>query len=169
MHRPLIAAGVTIDYVFARADLNEGGQPVGNALTHNGCKALGVTRKIPLKDRALGRSDAEIALDGDWWREATEEQRAALLDHERHHLAPKVRDGAFLRDDLGRPQLQLRKHDYEFGWFRVVAARHAEHSMERQQAAQIMEDAGQYFWPEIADEKTITLETACGREISRRQ
>lgn len=161
-HKPLLDARVTVDYVFAYSDKDEvTGEPTGNALSKNGCKALGICRKIPLKDRALGRSDAEIALDGDWWEEATEDEQRALLDHELHHLAVKIDKRGLVRDDLGRPVIQMRKHDYEFGWFKVVAARHGKHSQERLQAAQMMCDAGQYFWPDIAgeamDETKITL------------
>ena len=67
------------------------------------------------------------------------------------------------RDDLGRPILQLRMHDFEVGWFKEIAARHGEASQERQQAHAVMQDSGQYFWPDIAgklDEKnTVTIAT----------
>lgn len=150
-HKPLLDARVTVDYVFAFADIDEKtNAPVGNALSKNGTKALGICRKIALKDRALGRKDAEIAIDGDWWKDAVDEERRALLDHELHHIAVKIDKRGLVRDDLGRPVIQLRQHDYEFGWFKVVAARHGNSSMERLQAAEIMCDAGQYFWPAIA-------------------
>lgn len=149
-HQPLLDARVNIDYVFAFADVDETtGQPTGNALSHNGCKALGICRKIALKDRALGRADAEISLDGDWWNEANEKERRALLDHELHHIMVKMDKRGLVRDDLGRPVIVLRKHDYEFGWFKCIAARHEDRSMERMQATQMMSDAGQYFWPAL--------------------
>jgi len=150
-HQPIVQAGVTIDFVFAFADIDEQTQePVGNALSKNGIKALGLCRKIPLKDRAMGRADVEISLDGQWWEEATHAERRALLDHELHHVAIKTDKRGLVRDDLGRPVIQLRKHDYEFGWFKCVAARHGRASIERQQASEMMLDAGQYFWPHIA-------------------
>lgn len=153
-HKPLLDARVTIDFVFAFADIDEQTQePIGNALSKNGVKALGLCRKIALKDRAMGRADAEISLDGQWWEQASDAERRALLDHELHHIATKTDKRGLVKDDLGRPVIQLRKHDYEFGWFKCVAARHGRASIERQQAAEMMCDAGQYFWPEISTAK----------------
>lgn len=152
-HQPLLDARVTVDYVFAYPQLDEkSGEPVSDAITKNGVKALGLCRALPLKDRAMGRADAEITLDAYWWDSATEEERRALLDHELHHIAIKIDKRGLVRDDLGRPVLQLRKHDFEVGWFKAVAARHGIHSQERLQARQVMCDYGQYFWPEIAGE-----------------
>jgi Putative phage metallopeptidase len=150
-HKPVLALDVKIDFVFAYADVTDQGKILNDALTKGGIKALGITRAIGLKDRALGRGDAEIAIDGDWWKLATEDQQAALLDHELHHLAVKSdRAGNAQYDDLGRPQIKLRKHDIEVGWFRCIAERHGAASQERIQARQIMDRAGQYFWPGIA-------------------
>lgn len=137
--------GVKIDFVFARGDRDDvSGELLNDALKKNGVKALGITRKIGLKDRALGRGDAEIAIDGDWWDDASEEEQRALLDHELTHLVPTGDC-----DDLRRPIIKLRPHDHEFGWFREVAARHGAHSQERIQARKMMELSGQYFWPSM--------------------
>jgi Putative phage metallopeptidase len=150
-HQPLIDAGVTTDFVFAYAEKDETtGEPIGDALTKGGVKCLGICRKIGLKDRALGRGDTEIAIDGDWWTTASEEEQRALLDHELHHIAVKIDKRGLVRDDLGRPIVQMRKHDVEVGWFKVIAARHGLASQERLQAVQIMVDQGQYFWPGLA-------------------
>lgn len=158
-HAPIISAKLRIDYVFGFADRDEGtGEKKNDALTIHGCRALGITRKIGLKDRALGRGDAEIALDGDWWNEASEEERAALLDHELHHIVVSSDT-----DDLGRHKVKMRAHDYEFGWFRVVAARNGLASQERIQAAKMMEDSGQYFWPSITAQLGHGTETASRR------
>ena len=149
-HKPLLDARVTIDFIFAHADTDEAGNPVGPAIKHHGNAALGLCRAVKLKDRVMGRADAEITLDGDWWKDATTEERRALLDHEMHHIAIKIDKRGLVRDDIGRPVLQMRKHDAEFGWFKLVAARHGDNSMERLQAKQIMCDMGQYFWPDLA-------------------
>jgi len=148
-YEPLLDAKVTIDFVFAFADEDDAGNKVGNALSKNGCKALGICRKLPLKDRAMGRADAEISLDGDWWNKACEEEQHALLDHELYHIVVKVDKRGIVRDDLQRPVLQMRKHDHEFGWFKEIAARHGLFSQERQQAKDMMDDFGQYYWPEF--------------------
>lgn len=143
---PLIDAEIKIDFVFAYPDLDETtGEPKGDALKKNGVKALGITRKLPLKDRAMGRADAEIALDGAWWEKAPGAEQRALLDHELFHLVPTGK-----RDDLGRPLLKLRPHDYEFGWFEAVANRHGNASQERQQAQRLIDQSGQFFWPDLA-------------------
>lgn len=155
-HKPLMDCEVTVDYVFAFSDKDENtGEPLNDALTKNGVRALGIARKIPLKDRALGRADAEIAIDGDWWNGASDKQRRALLDHELHHLSVKIDKRGLVLDDLGRPVIVLRKHDHEIGWFKIIAARHGEHSQEQIQAARMFEDAGQFYWPDIAP-KSIT-------------
>lgn len=150
-HKPLVALSVKIDFVFAHADVDDKGRVLNDALTKNGVKALGIARKLPLKDRAMGRGDAEISLDGDWWTAATAEQQAALLDHELHHLEVKSdKNGNVKYDDLGRPELKLRKHDVEVGWFKCIAERHGAASQERIQARVIMDNFGQYLWPDIA-------------------
>ncbi len=141
-HKPLLDAKVRIDYVFAYNDS-------GHALTHGGYAALGLARKIGLKDRALGRGDAEIALDGEWWKNAKESKRRALLDHELHHLSVQIENGAFKRDDLGRPMLELRKHDHQFGWFNIIAERHGASSIERIAAKSLWDEDGQLYFPDI--------------------
>lgn len=109
-HKQLLDAKVTIDYVFAFGERDDDGNLISDALTHDGVRALGITRKIPLKDRVMGRGDAEVALDGDWWNgTASEEMQRALLDHELHHIALKVKKGQLLYDAHGRPELKLRK------------------------------------------------------------
>jgi Putative phage metallopeptidase len=154
-HAPLKVHEVRIDFVFAFCDRDEKTNvPLNDALKKNGVKALGIARKLPLKDRALDRGDAEIALDGDWWKEATEAQQVALLDHELHHLAAKMdKHGNIQFDDLGRPLLRLRHHDYEFGWFNIVAERNREASQERIQAKAIMDNSGQLYWPAVSEAK----------------
>lgn len=150
-HKPLLSANVKIDFVFAYADQDDDGNLLNDALTKNGVRALGIARKVPLKDRALGRGDAEVSIDGNWWAEASAEEQAALLDHEMHHISVEAdKAGNIQFDDLGRPQIKLRKHDVEVGWFKCIAQRHGAASMEQAQAKAIMNGAGQFFWPSIA-------------------
>jgi len=84
----------------------------------------------------------EILIDGDWWEAAPEKEQLAVLDHEFTHIAVSSDD-----DDLGRPKIELRYHDYEFGWFRSVAERHGKASQECQQMAAIVEESGQFLLP----------------------
>ncbi len=143
-HQPLLDAKVKIDYVFAHPS-KEGGV----ALKYGGVQALGIARKLSLKDRAMGRGDCEVSLDGNWWKDASEKERAALLDHELHHFSIALGEKGLERDDLGRPKIFIRKHDFDFGWFKIIADRHGAASIERMQARKIFSDAGQFFWPEI--------------------
>lgn len=149
-YEKLRTVDVKIDLLFAYADLDENDQPTNNAITHQGVKALGLCRIVNLKDRTKGLGDAEILLDGDWWKGASDEEQKALLDHELHHLGFTGK-----MDNLGRPKLKLRKHDYQIGWFTIIAQRHGIHSQERKQAAGMMEMAGQYFWPEVANAQDV--------------
>lgn len=149
-HKPILSARTRIDYVFAYSDKDDQGQPKGDAIRHRGQRALGLCRKIKLKDRVMGRADAEITLDGDWWETATEAERRALLDHELHHINIEMdSNGKSLTDDFSRPKITLRKHDFEFGWFSIIAARHGKASQECKQADFIVDKSGQAFWPEI--------------------
>ena len=154
-HRPVLDCEVKIDYVFAYCDRDEDtGEPLNNAITHQGQKALGLTRVIPEKDRVKGMGDAEILLDGDWWTEtAGEEEQIALLDHELHHVSLKTVKGVIQHDSAGRPRLKLRKHDVQIGWFACIAERNGKHSIEQMQAATIMDALGQFFWPALAPNK----------------
>jgi hypothetical protein len=169
-----------IDLMFAYPNYDENGEPTGNDITANGYAALGKCRIVPQRDRAKGNGDAEITVDKTWWDSATEAEREALLDHEMNHI--KVIKGK--TDDLHRPKLKMRKHDVQVGWFEVIASRHGAHSQERQQAAQIMQDGMQFYWPEIAgtmggrfsklesghsinfQSNTVTLRTASGKEVT---
>ena len=149
-HHPLLNAKIKIDLVFAFAERDERGFPIEVALKKNGVQALGIARKINLKDRVLGRGDAEVSLDGDWWQSASDGERKALLDHELHHLALKLdKHGRYLRDACNRPVLKLRQHDYDLGWFKIIAVRHKGDSQEVQQARKLVSESGQYFWPAI--------------------
>jgi hypothetical protein len=150
----LLDAKIKIDFVFASADKDEDGNPKGPALKHRGRPALGITRPTKLKERVMGRGDAEVTLDADWWATASNAECEALLDHELYHINLKVnKDGSIAFDDIGRPVLVMRKHDVEIGWFSVVADRHGAKSQEQQQAKHIFEVYQQSFWPELLEVK----------------
>jgi hypothetical protein len=157
-YKPILEAKVKIDFLFAYAEVSEDGESKGYALTKHGIRALGITRKLGLKDRAMGRGDAEVCIDGDWWKDATQARQRALLDHELHHLEVKTdEEGVVLRDDLKRPKLKLRKHDVEVGWFAIVAGRHGGASLEIEQAKALMDSYGQLFWPAIDAQEPLQL------------
>lgn len=104
--------------------------------------------------------DAVMTIDGKKWESLEPETQAALLDHELQHLVvqweylppvkgdpPEMERRQPKLDDYDRPKLKTRGHDFEVGWFKDVAARHGEWSIERRQAADLaVSDLGQVFW-----------------------
>ena len=155
-HEPLKAFSVRIDLAFAYAEQDEKGEPIGFALKKNGVRALGICRKTSLKERAFGRAEVEIVLDGDWWKEATAEEQAALLDHELHHASVKMdKTGHALYDDLGKVQIKLRNHDYDLGLFTIIADRHGAASQERQQVRSMIERSARSLVPELVPENQM--------------
>lgn len=141
-HAPLLAAKVKIDFVFALAAVDAAGNQRGSALMLHGQPCGGIARIIKYKDRVMGRGDVEVSLDGDWWALATAPEQRALLDHELHHFEVRMEGKTVVTDDCGRPVVKMRKHDYDFGWFEVIAARHGEASFEVQQARRMMAKSG---------------------------
>lgn len=160
-HHPLIDAGVTIDILLAFAERDEEtSQPIGPALTQGGYVVAALTKVTGLKDRAKGCADAEIVIDGDWWADHGRDEQIALLDHELHHIAVVIKNGAVVRDAHSRPKLRLRKHDVQVGWFSVIAERHGAASIECQQAQNVFDHYGQYFWPALCGGNTVKLAKA---------
>lgn len=165
-HKPLLDARVKIDFVFAYGDADTGAP----AIKHHGVRALGLCRRIGLKDRAMGRGDAEIILDADWWAEATADQARALLDHELTHLEVMTdKHGRWEWDDLHRPKLRLRPHDYEFGWFVEMARRHGAAAQERIQAKTLLDASGQWLWPDLVPpEPPVEAASAAGKGAAKK-
>jgi hypothetical protein len=148
-HAPLLKSGVRIDYVFAFATRDREGNATEVPIKCRGFKVLGQVRVIKPKDRAQGRGDAEILLDGDHWENIDDAERMAILDHELYHLEVVEKDGKPKLDFLKRPVLRLRHHDHEFGWFAEVAKRNGRHSIEQKVAKGLMDMFGQYYWPDF--------------------
>jgi hypothetical protein len=143
-HELLDKAKVTIELMFVQSDSD----PV---LSHHGAPAFAVVRIIGAKDRAAGRADAEIVIDGDAWSAMTPETRKALLDHELHHLIVSVKDGEIQWDAQERPKLKMRKHDAQFGWFHEIAKRHGKASIEVMQAHRLATEYGQLYFKGLLD------------------
>lgn len=140
-HTKLVEAGVTIHALFAHTS---GGTA---AITVGGYPALACVRIVNLKDRTKGMKDAEITIDAEKFDEMSEAEQVALLDHELHHLMTVASDKApFKLDAVGRPELTMRKHDVQIGWFEVIAERHGSASPEVKQAKQIVEEYRQSFF-----------------------
>jgi len=164
----LEAVGVRVDFLFAYAPVDKDDQPKGPAIKHHGCPAAGKCRVVALKDRVKGHGDAEILLDGDQWPKWSLQRRNAIIDHELCHIqvVPDGNSGLVKTDDIGRPKIRMRPHNFEFGWFTEIAERHGRSSLEVEQANRIKRTAGKiYFQPELFEsvempEKEVEAATA---------
>lgn len=142
-HPELVEAGVTVEALMA---FNDTGYPV----KANGYPALACIRIVPLKSRIKGMADAEITIDKGAYDALNEPQREALLDHELNHLIVKRDKEQNIKvDDLDRPCLKMRKHDYQMGWFKVIAERHKENSPEVYQAKLLWRNDSKTFFPQV--------------------
>lgn len=147
-HPGLRDAGVMVDCIVAKGKTDPDGQPIEAAVKLHGYPCAAKVKVIGPKDRAMGRGDAEIVLDGDAWPTWSPQRRAALFDHELNHLELKVnKKGGVIRDDQDRPKLKLRLHDVQAGWFLSVAQRHGAASFEVAQAEKLFTDHGQILFP----------------------
>jgi hypothetical protein len=138
---------VTVGCLFFRAKRNDAGDIVGPPLRLHGYNAAAIIKVNALKLRAQGLPDAEITIDGDEWETLSAEQRNALIDHELEHLEGKRnKAGAITRDDLDRPMLKLKLHDWQLGGFKVIAERHGIHALEVVNAQAFAVEFGQLLF-----------------------
>lgn len=136
---------VTVGVLMVWGDIDEEGQLTSSTLKHHGVPAAAITKINNLKLRAYGLPDAEILIDQFVWDFASNEARVALIDHELTHIELVYKDNTIVLDDLGRPKLRTRTHDWHFGWFDEVVERHGKHSFESVQAQQFYKQSGQLF------------------------
>jgi hypothetical protein len=146
-HTDLSNVGVKIDIIMAFAIEDDEGNKKFPTLTGGGYPVNGIARILGGKDRCCRGYDAEITLDGDKWDELTLEQQNAILDHEINHFVVKRNiKGEISYDKSGRPRLAMRKHDVQFGWFKIIAERHGVASAEVEQAAQLFQAGADSFF-----------------------
>lgn len=137
-HHDLHKEGVTVDCTIVRKVADE--MDV-HAMKRSGYPIDAKVGVTSLQDRARGIADAKLMVDGYEWNKATDRQRLALIDHELEHLdlapvKPTKKEPNLTgnkRDDLGRPVLKVRPHDWQLAGFKTVAERHGEHSHEAMQ------------------------------------
>jgi hypothetical protein len=136
-HAPLVDAGVTVSALL-----------VSEGLKHHGYPAAAVVKVNNLKDRVEGKADCTIVFDGDTLPNWPEGKTAAVVDHELQHVEVVLDDrGKVETDDIGRPKLKLRLHDFEVGGFTAIIERHKEAALEAQQindATQFVQGLFQY-------------------------
>lgn len=150
-HPRLAEAGV-------RVGIMVGYNPEGDALTHGGYPAAATMKVVKLKDRITKGYDAELSIDERVWRDLTDAQRLALLDHELCHIdtidvPPKQlaeergndpTAPAWKTDDIGRPKLRSVPGDWNAGdGFRQVVARHGLDAIEYRNIAHAKASADQ--------------------------
>ncbi len=149
-YQEIIEQKVKFDILYAHPSSEN-----GNAISHRGCKALGLFKVRSLEQRTMGLGDCAIFLDYEWWKNNEDEpdKQRGLLDHELFHLAFKRdKDMLIKRDAVGRPQLYARAHTLDVGWFHQMAARHGADSIEITQAETIFANYGPFFFPGLQGE-----------------
>jgi hypothetical protein len=131
-HPELEQAGVTVNVLMAFGDLKLHGDPCAATVKINSTQ-----------QRIEGLADATVKLHSETWRDLTDRERIAVVDHELHHLkvavegyreekvplglpdqpdaVKVVRHLIFAADDAGRPKLKMRRHDLVVGGFRASA------------------------------------------------
>lgn len=148
---PQIHSDVQIECIAVFAPRDEDGLVAdGPAITVHGAPAIARIRITRLEERVAGRGDAVIWIDGDQFPLLPERTQRAVLDHELEHLEVKIGDdGQVKMDDIARPLLRIKPHDFQVGWFSSVAKRHGRHSFEVHQAQTLM-TASQLWFPDFA-------------------
>lgn len=131
-HTDLVKAAVRYDLLFAFGPRDEEtGEKLDDPLKLRGVACLAIVRVVNLRDRAKGMGDAEIAFDADRWCDLTPQQQEALVDHELEHLVLRLnRHNKIKLDDLGRPRLGLKPHDFDLGGFYSIIRRHTGAALE---------------------------------------
>ena len=134
-YQDLQRAGLTVCYLFVENGNKESLTP---ALTHGGYPAAATVKINSLKCRVEGKADVTVTIDRDWWTNHDREQCEALIDHELYHVLVADDDyGNFVTDDIGRPKVTLRKHDWQHGGFLEIAKRHGMKSVDMSAIAEV--------------------------------
>lgn len=145
-HHELRDAEVSVQCLFAMN--NESDDPAVKA--PGGWPAYAVIRRVPLKQRVAGFRDAEITIDAEKWKDLTEPQRDALIDHELEHLEVQYEGNGpgtpVQIDDWGRPKLKIRQHDYELAGFKAIMDRHPDAALEKLAAKKFADQYGEHIF-----------------------
>jgi hypothetical protein len=108
----------------------------------DGRVTIGKCKKASDLDRELAAFDFIILLSKEFWYDASEKQRSALVDHELMHAAVKYdADGEPVRDERGRQVFRTRKHDLEE--FSDIVQRHGTYKRDLEQFARALDRARQ--------------------------
>jgi hypothetical protein len=142
-HERLMTERVTVQTVFA-CNVDEESGEESPCLKHHGYPAIAKVQVTSYVDRVRGIPDAKLTIDRYEWTRMAKTRQQACIDHELTHLELKLdTEGLVKRDDLGRPKLKLRVHDWELSGFAEVVERHGEASVESAQIVRFQEAWGQ--------------------------
>lgn len=141
-HEALLTEKVTVQAVFA-SEIDEDGEE-SPVLKHHGYPALAKIQVTSYVDRVRGIPDAKLTIDRCGWKALSRSRQEACVDHELTHLTlTRDKEGRVRYDDLGRPKLRLRIHDWELSGFAEVVDRHGEASIESLTIGRFQETYGQ--------------------------
>lgn len=97
------------------------------AMKTKGQRILGKCKINGPLDKAQGKPDADVTLDGDYWAVSSQRRRKALMHHELSHIAEFDGD----RDELTkRANLVVRNGDWNFDGFHECVELYGEDSAE---------------------------------------
>ena len=147
-HRDLVEVELTCTVMMAWAAKDDHGEPLAPALKHHGWPVAGYIKINNPKDRAEGKNDVTIFLDADQWEALSEESQRALIGHELYHLiVRRDKDDNVMSDDVGRPKLKMRPHDWELTGFEEIARRYGNDALEVQEFRAVVGQHGQLLMP----------------------
>jgi hypothetical protein len=140
----LVEADVTFDLLWS----------FGGQLKLHGYPCRATVKVNSQELRAKGENDVTIKISEDQWKEMSEDQKFALLDHELYHVIVKRdEDGNIKLDESKRPVCKIQIHDWSLGGFAEIARRHGRFSFERQDAKAWAADYEQLLLFDIVPEK----------------
>jgi hypothetical protein len=138
---------IDVGAIFYLAKTDANGEVIGPPLKLHGYTCAATIKVNSLKHRAQGLADATICIDGESWKDSSQERRISLIDHELEHLERVIKGDAPAVDDLMRPLLRVKLHDWQLGGFRVIAERHREAAWEVEMAQDFATEYGQLLFP----------------------
>ncbi len=132
LHKDLDEFEVTLAVIKAERKLNKDGEDTeGPVLALHGYECAATIKITPLNQRVLKVPDAILTINWEQWESLTKAEKEALLDHELTHLViSRDAENTPRYDDLGRPLLRMRKHDWHLGGFLEVVERHGIQSLD---------------------------------------
>jgi hypothetical protein len=171
--RLLLDASKDIDVgcIFYVPKRDDNDNIVGPPLKLHGYSAAAIVKPTSEKQRAQGMADVTIVIDSEQWKDMNEETRIALMDHELEHLERVTKNGEPAEDDLGRPKLKNKLHDWQLGGFRCIAERHHKHALEVLNAMNFADEFGQLLFGFAGkksgnDAQAANVTTSDGRKIT---